>query len=152
MGAYSRSSSSCSQRTFLCELIPLVYIETRLDLAALLGDFGLDAVDLIADIHPVRYRPLVAVFHDKVLIEEAEGLLGRCCGQANDKGIEVFQHLPPEVVDGAVALVGDDEVEGLDGNLGVIGTSFGLIRSAQYRRADCSSSSGSNSGSPLSME
>ena len=31
-------------------------------------------------------------------------------------GVEVFQHLSPEVVDGAVALVGDDDVEGLDGD------------------------------------
>ena len=29
-------------------------------------------------------------------------------------GVEVFQHLAPEIVDGAVALVGDDDVEGLD--------------------------------------
>ena len=31
-------------------------------------------------------------------------------------GVEVFEHLAPEVVDGAVAFVGDDDVEGLDGD------------------------------------
>jgi hypothetical protein len=31
-------------------------------------------------------------------------------------GIDVFQHLRPEVVDGPVAFVGDDDVEGLDGD------------------------------------
>ncbi len=31
-------------------------------------------------------------------------------------GVEVFEHLRPEVVDGAVAFVGDDDVEGLDGD------------------------------------
>jgi len=42
-------------------------------------------------------------------------------GQADEEGIEVFQHLPPEVVDRAVALIGDDEVELLDGHCRVVG-------------------------------
>ncbi len=62
----------------------------------------------------------MVVFHDEVLLEEAEGLLGRRGGEADERGVEVFEHLPPEVVDGAVALVGDDEVEFLDGESGVV--------------------------------
>ena len=53
-------------------------------------------------------------------MEEAEGLLGRRGGEADQGGVEVFEHLAPEVVDGAVAFVGDDEVEGLDGESGVV--------------------------------
>ena len=37
-------------------------------------------------------------------------------GQADQEGVEVFEHLPPEVVDRAVALIDDDEVERLDGD------------------------------------
>ncbi len=36
-------------------------------------------------------------------------------------GVEVFEDLPPEPVDGAVAFVGDDEVEGLDGDGWIVG-------------------------------
>ena len=58
----------------------------------------------------------MVVFHDEVLIEEAEGLLVGRGGEADEVGIEVFQHLRPEVVDGPVAFVGDDDVEGLNGD------------------------------------
>src|SRR5207237_48559 len=47
--------------------------------------------------------------------EEADGLAGGGGGQADQEGVEVVEHLAPEVVDGAVALVGHDKVEGLDG-------------------------------------
>ncbi len=56
------------------------------------------------------------VFHDQVLVEEAEGLLVGRGGEADEVGIEVFEHLCPEVVDGPMAFVGDDDVEGLDGD------------------------------------
>src|ERR1019366_1376473 len=46
---------------------------------------------------------------------------------ADQKGIEVFQDLAPEVIDGAVALVGDDEVEGLDGYGGVVFDGVGRL-------------------------
>ena len=35
-------------------------------------------------------------------------------------GVEVFEHLPPEIVDGAVAFIGDDEVEFLDREGGIV--------------------------------
>jgi len=53
--------------------------------------------------------------------KEPEGLLRRRDGEADEEGVEVFEHLPPEAVEGAMAFVGDDEVEGFDGNGGVVG-------------------------------
>ena len=35
------------------------------------------------------------------------GLLGRRGGEADEIGVEVFEHLPPEIVDGSVAFIGD---------------------------------------------
>ncbi len=54
---------------------------------------GADAVDVVADIDAVGHGLLVAVLHDEVLVEEAEGLLGGRGGEADEKGVEVFQHL-----------------------------------------------------------
>jgi hypothetical protein len=47
--------------------------------------------------------------HDEVLVKESHCLLAR---QANQRLIEVLRDLPSLVVDRAVELVGDDEVEG----------------------------------------
>ena len=85
-----------------------------LELGALLGDLGFDLVDVIADVDAIGHRLLVGVFGDDVLVEEAEGALVGRGGEADQEGIEVVEHLLPEVVDAAVALVDDDEVEGLD--------------------------------------
>jgi hypothetical protein len=101
--------------------VPTVHVEAFLHLVAGLGDAGADAIDLVADIHAIGDGALVAVFHDEVLAEEADGLLGRRGGEADEVGVEILQHLPPEAVDGAVALIGDDEVEGLDGDGGIVG-------------------------------
>ena len=62
----------------------------------------------------------MAVLHDEVLVEEAEGLLGRGGGEADQEGVEVFEHLPPEAVDRAVALVHDHDVEELGREVGVV--------------------------------
>ena len=63
---------------------------------------------------------VVAVLHDEVLIEEADGLAGGRGGEADEEGIEVEQHLAPQLVDGAVAFVHDDEVEELGRDAGVV--------------------------------
>ena len=86
----------------------------------LLGDPGPDAVDIEADVHAIGHRLLVGVFLHEVVVEEADGLGGRRGGQPDQEGVEVVQHLPPEVVDGAVALIDDDEIEGLDGDARVV--------------------------------
>ena len=62
----------------------------------------------------------MTVFHDKVLIEETKGLLGGGSGQPDYEGVEIFQNLPPEMVDRSVALIGNDKIESLDGNLRVV--------------------------------
>ena len=94
--------------------VALVDVEAGVDLGALRGDLGLDAIDVVVDVDAVGDRPLVVVLHHQVLIEKAEGLLRRRRGEADQMGVEVFQHLAPEIVDRAVALVGDDDVESLD--------------------------------------
>ena len=101
-----------------------------LDLAARLGDFGADAIDVVIDVHAVGHGLLVAVFHHQVLVEEAEGLLVGRGGEADQMGVEIFEHLAPQVVDGAVRLVGDDDVEGLDGDGRVVGDGLGFLEEA----------------------
>jgi len=63
---------------------------------------------------------------DDVLVEEAKGALVRRGGEADEEGIEVVEHQLPQVVDGAVALVDDDEIESLDGRAGVVVHHLGL--------------------------
>ena len=81
-----------------------------LDGAALLGDARADAVHLPVHVDAVRHGALAGVLHHQVLVEKTEGLLAGGGGQADQVGVEIFQHLPPQVVDRAVALVGDDEI------------------------------------------
>ena len=94
----------------------------------------------------------MGVLHDEVLVEEAEGLLGGRGGEADEGGVEVFQHLAPEVVDGAVALVGDDEVEGLDGDGGVVGDGLGRALAAFRAKRRIVRPGRGPVLSPLSME
>ena len=72
------------------------------------------------DVDAVGDGLVVAVLHDEVLVEEADGLAGRRGGEADEEGVEVEQHLAPQFVDGAVALVDDDEVEELGRDAGVV--------------------------------
>ncbi len=76
-----------------------------------LRDPGADAVDLIAHVDAIGHGPLVGVLGDQVLVEEAQRVLGGRGRQADQEGIEILQHLPPQIVDRAVALVGDDEID-----------------------------------------
>ena len=91
-----------------------------LDAGALLRDGGADAVDVVVDVHAVGHGHLVVVFHHQVLVEEPEGLLAGRGGEANEVSVEVLQHLRPQVVDRAVAFIGDDDVEGVDRDGGVV--------------------------------
>ena len=87
---------------------------------SLLADLRLNAVEVKPDVDAVSDRVVVAVLHDEVVVEETNGVFRRRCREADEEGVEVFEDLPPEVVDRAVALVGHNDVEGLDGNLGVV--------------------------------
>ena len=102
-------------------LAALIDVEAFLDHAASLGDIGFDPVDLVANIDAIGHGALVVVLHDEVLVEKADGLLRGRGGEADDEGVEVFEDLPPEAVDGAVTFVGDDEIEGLDRDGGIVG-------------------------------
>ena len=106
--------------------VPPVDVVAGLHRGPLLGDLGANPVGVEVDVYLVDHGLLVGVLHDQVLLEEAEGLLGGRCGQSDQEAVEVLKHLPPEVVDGAVTLVGDDDVEGLDGDVGVVLDGRGL--------------------------
>src|SRR5207302_810497 len=103
-----------------CEAFAFIDVETFLDATALRSDLRVYLVNVIGDVHVVRDGVLVSVLHDEVLIKEADGLLRRRGGEADEIGVEVFEHLTPEIVDGAVAFIGDDEVEGLDRDVRVV--------------------------------
>ena len=84
--------------------------------APLLGDLGADSVDVEVDVHTVDHRFVVAVLHDQILIEESDGPVVGGGRETDEEGVEVEQHLAPDVVDGPVALVDDDEIEVLGWN------------------------------------
>ena len=96
---------------------------------------GPDPVHVEVDVHAVGDGLLVAVLHDQVLVEEAERLLGRRRREADQEGVEVLEHLPPEAVDGAVALVDEDHVEGLDRERRVVADRHRLAAAAARTRA-----------------
>jgi hypothetical protein len=121
------------------------------DFGAGFADFGADAVDVVVDVDAVGHRLLVAVLHHQVLVEEAEGLLVGRGGEADQRGVEVLEHLPPQVVDRAVRFVGDDDVEGLDRDRRVVVDRLGLLEQGSMPAVLCSSSSTASSR-PLSIE
>ena len=100
---------------------------TGFDGVALFSEFGFDAVDVVAHIDLIDHGVFVGVFGDEVLIKKADGLFGRRSREANEEGIEVFEYLAPEVVDGAVAFVDDDDIEFFDGDVGVVVDGPGLF-------------------------
>ena len=100
--------------------LALLDLLIQLELAAVPGRLGLDDIDLVADIDAVGDRLLMAVFADHVLLEEPIGAVIRRGGQTDEKGVEVLQHLTPQVVNRAMTLVDDDEIEELGWNLAAI--------------------------------
>jgi hypothetical protein len=102
------------------EAVALLIVVPRLDCDAFFGDFGFDPVDVVADVHAIGDGLDVRVFGDEVPVEESERGLAGSGGESDEEGVEVFDDLLPQVVDGAVAFVDDDEVEGLDGDLGIV--------------------------------
>ena len=105
---------------FLGEAVAHLYGGARFDGVALLCHLGFDAVDVVTHIDLVDHGVFVGVFRDEVLTKEADGLFGGCGGEADEEGIEIFEHLTPEVVDGAVAFVDDDDIELFNGDAGVV--------------------------------
>ena len=77
---------------------------------------GTDTVDVVIDVNSIGYGLLMRVLHHQVLVKEPEGLLAGCGGEADEVGVEVLEHLRPEIVDGAVTFIGNDDIKGLDGD------------------------------------
>ncbi len=69
-------------------------------------------------------------------MKETVGAVVRRGGQANQAGVEIFQYLAPQVVDGAVALVDKDEIKELDGDLRVVDHRHRLFRLHHLGRID----------------
>ena len=102
-------------------LAAVINEESFFNLAARFGDTGSDAIDVVTDIHAIGDSALVVVFGDAVLVKVGDGLRRGRGGEADERGVEVFEHLTPEIVDRAMALVGDDVIEHLDGDRGIVG-------------------------------
>ena len=118
--------------------VALVHVKASIDLRALFGDTRFDAIHVEVDVYTVGDRLLVVVLHDEIAVEVADGLLRGCRRPTADEGVKVVEHLPPEVVDRPVALVGDDEIESLDGDRRVVfdrDRLFGERRAGVERRA-----------------
>ena len=98
------------------EAVALVDPKAGFDARARIGDAGIDSVDVKIDVYAIGYGVRIRVGRHDVLVEEAEGVLGWRSGETDEECVEIFQDLTPEVVDGTVALVGDYEVEGFDGD------------------------------------
>ena len=97
------------------------------------GLLRIDGIDFAADIDAVGDGLLMGILADDVLSEEAVGAVVRRGGQADEAGVKIFQDLPPEVVDRAVAFVDDDEVEEFRWNLAVIDNRHRLSRLNHFR-------------------
>src|SRR5262249_21270796 len=96
------------------EPVPHVHIDARrtsFDGCTLFGDPRSDAVHVEIDVYTVGNCLVVPVLHDEVLLEEANSPARGRGGEADEKCIEVQEHLTPQLIDGAVTLVHDDEVE-----------------------------------------
>ena len=116
---------------FTGELIPFIYLESSINLAALLGDLRFDTVNFITHIDAIGYGAVMVIFHHQILIKETQGLFRWCCRQSDDEAIEVFQYLPPQMVDGAVAFVGNNKIELFDGDFRVINDLFYFVGARQ---------------------
>jgi hypothetical protein len=122
-GTTTERSSSCAVGEILVELLvalgPGAFVADRnlvafRDRAAVLADIGADTKDLVGDIDPVRNRTFVRVLRDEVAAEKPHCVQRRRCGQADDKGVAIFEHLAPRAIDRPMAFIGDDQVEALD--------------------------------------
>ncbi|MCS1408502.1 MAG: hypothetical protein M2R45_01678 [Verrucomicrobia subdivision 3 bacterium] len=102
------------------QTLALFHLLACFQLAAMVGLLRVDDVDFVADVDAVGDGLLMDVLADHILLEEPIGAVVRGGGQADQAGVEILQNLAPEVVDGAVAFVDDDEVEEFGRNLGAV--------------------------------
>ena len=103
--------------------VPHWHEDTRLfgELCPIFGNLSFDAVDIVADVHAIGDGLFVSIFLDQIAVKESDGLRGRCGGQTDEERIEVFQGLPPQIIDGTVTFIDPThEIKRLYRNLGVI--------------------------------
>ena len=100
--------------------VSIIHLISGVDDVSLLGDERAYGVKVKIDIYTIRNGLLVRVLYDEVLMKETHRLLGWRCCESDQRGIEVLQHLPPLVIDGAMTLIRDDKVEGVNRDRRVI--------------------------------
>ena len=132
--------------------VAFVHEEPGVHLRAALRYRGADAVDVATDIHAVGHGLFVVVFHDEVLLEETERLFRRRGSEADERGVEIFQHLSPEIVNGAMTFIRDDEIKFLDGKIGIVFDRDRFFEKRFGRFNGQVVEVGAGSFSPLSME
>ena len=96
------------------EAVALFDVKPGIHFGAGPGNLRADIVDVVIDIDAVLNGFGVAVIHHHVAVEKADGLFGGRGGKTDQESIKVFEHLPPKVVNRAVAFVGNDEVKSLN--------------------------------------
>ena len=92
--------------------------------------FGLDVHHVVVDQEALADGALVLVAVDHVA-EVGLGVGGRRGGQADLDGVEVVERVPPDGQLGrgvaAMAFVGDDDVEGVDGDVELVGVLVDVV-------------------------
>ena len=94
------------------------------DCRTVFRNIGLNEEDVLTDIDTINNGLLARILADHVLVEKGKGTLVRRSGQADDEGVEILQHLVPNVIDRPMAFIDDDAVEKLRGILFVIDDLF----------------------------
>ena len=92
----------------------------RLHRGALLAHLGADLIHPEGHVHLVAHGLFVAVLTHHVLVEVGVGVAAGGGGEPDDRGVEVIEHLAPEAVDRAVALIHHDHIEEFRRDLGVV--------------------------------
>src|SRR6266576_3023810 len=84
---------------------------TALNGRAFLGQLCTNPIDIITYVYFIEDSLLMRVGGNEILIEEAKCVGRRCGSEADVKRIKIIEHAFPKVVDGAMALIDNDEVK-----------------------------------------
>ena len=87
-------------------------------------DTGFNQIDVLADINAIQHGLFPRILTDKVLVEVANRPGVRRGSQTDDKRIKIGQHLTPDVINRAVALVYDDAIKKFWWNFGIVHNFF----------------------------
>jgi len=84
---------------------------TALNGRAFLGQLCTNPIDVIAYVYFIEDSLLVRVGGNEILIKETKCVGRWCCSEADVKRVKIIEDAFPKVVDGAMALIDDDEVK-----------------------------------------